>query len=184
MKIGIVSDTHGCAATWQKIFTEYFSDAEVILHAGDVLYHGPRNSIPGEYNPKALAAALNECRVPIVAAAGNCDAEVDSMVLDIPIQAPYAYLVYHNLRIIVNHGHKLTEEDKLKLAKRYKADIFITGHTHLPDLEKKDNTIFINPGSPGMSKAANKHGTIVMMTDNNIELIDIETGQVLKALTL
>lgn len=183
MKLGIVSDTHGCAATWHKIFTEYFSDAEVILHAGDVLYHGPRNSIPAEYNPKELIAALNECPVPLVVAAGNCDAEVDTMVLDMPIQAPYAYLVYHNLRIIINHGHKLTEEAKLNLAKQFKADIFVTGHTHLPVLEKIDNIIFINPGSPGMSKQADKHGTIVRMIDNTIELIDIETGQVLKALT-
>lgn len=184
MKIGIVSDTHGCLATWQKIFTKYFSDATVILHAGDVLYHGPRNSIPSEYNPGELAKALNECPVPILTAAGNCDAEVDSMVLDFPIEAPYVYFVYQNVRIIVIHGHTLSGEDKLNLAKKFKADIFITGHTHLPVLEKIDNTIFINPGSPGMSKQADKHGTIAVMKDNTIELIDIETDQVLKALTI
>lgn len=184
MKLGIVSDTHGCAKTWRKIFAAYFSDADVIIHAGDVLYHGPRNDIPLEYNPKDLAAALNECPIPLVVSKGNCDAEVDSMVLEIPIQAPYAYLVYHNLRIIVNHGHNLSDVDKLNLAQKYKADIFITGHTHIPVLEKKDNTVFINPGSPGMSKQADKHGTIAQLTDNKIELIDIETGQVIKNITI
>jgi putative phosphoesterase len=184
MKLGIVSDTHGCAATWQKIFAEYFSDADIILHAGDVLYHGPRNSIPAEYNPKKLIEALNNSPVPLVISAGNCDAEVDSMVLDIPIQAPYAYLVYDKLRIIVNHGHKLLEEEKLTLAKQFKADIFVTGHTHIPVLERKDNIIFINPGSPAMSKQDNKHGTIAMITDSTIELIDIQTGLIIKALTM
>ena len=176
MKIGIISDTHGCAETWRKVFPKYFADADLILHAGDVLYHGPRNPIPKEYNPKELADEMNNCPVPILAACGNCDAEVDAMVLNFPVQSPYAYVLAEGLRIAVTHGHNLDETTKLKLAASLKADVFISGHIHLPVLEKNEKTIFVNPGSPGMSKTKDGHGTIGLIKDNFIEIVDIVTG--------
>ncbi len=119
MKIGIISDTHGCANTWEKVYDRYFSGYELIIHAGDILYHGPRNDILPEYNPKRLAKQLNACTVPIIVAAGNCDADVDGMVLTMPIQSPYAYLLLEGISIVVNHGHGLTEEDKRAMAERF-----------------------------------------------------------------
>lgn len=177
MKIGIISDTHGCLETWQTVFSRYFQDADLIIHAGDVLYHGPRNAIPAEYNPKQLAESLNSCPVPIVTACGNCDSEVDGMVLKLPIQSPYTYLLLNGLKIVVTHGHNLTEETRQGLAKRLMADIFITGHTHIAVMEKADGIIYLNPGSPGMTKRPDGLGTIAWINENKVEILDIATGQ-------
>ena len=177
MKIGVVSDTHGCLDNWNKIFSKYFYDVDLIIHAGDVLYHGPRNTIPSEYNPKELAEVLNKINIPMLIACGNCDAEVDTMVLDIPLQSPYINAYINGLTIIATHGHNLNNVSRLFQAKSLNADIFITGHTHIPELTRKDNIIFLNPGAPGMSKTENKHGTIALITDTSIEVIDIVTDQ-------
>lgn len=179
MKIGIISDTHGCAETWKNVYTRYFMECELIIHAGDILYHGPRNDIPLEYNPKQLAEALNSCPIPIIAACGNCDADVDSMVLTMPVQSPYAYLIVEGISIVVNHGHTLTEQAKQEMAAKFKAALFITGHTHIPVLEKHDGIVYLNPGSPAMSKRPDKRGTIARLMDHYIEVIDVATGQVL-----
>ncbi len=181
MKIGIISDTHGCLETWNKVFAAYFHDADLIIHAGDVLYHGPRNVIPAEYNPKQLAEVLNNCPVPIVTACGNCDAEVDGMVLNLPIQSPYTYVMFNGLRIVVTHGHNLIEEAKHELAQRMKADIFITGHTHIAAMEKHNGIIYVNPGSPGMTKRQDGFGTIAWIKDNKVEILEIATGQPLQS---
>ena len=181
MKIGIVSDTHGCAATWRKIYNRYFCDMDVIIHAGDVLYHGPRNVIPDEYDPKALAEELNNCPIPIVAACGNCDAEVDGMVLNIPIQSPYTYLRLENVSVLVNHGHNLSDDAKHALAEKMRVSLFVTGHTHVAALTKQNGCIFLNPGSPAMSKRPDGVGTIARMIGSRIEVLDIESGKVLLA---
>ncbi|SDD41867.1 phosphodiesterase [Sporomusa acidovorans] len=177
MKIGIISDTHGCLDTWKHVFDTYFQGTDLIIHAGDVLYHGPRNAIPAEYNPKQLAEVLNNCPIPIITACGNCDAEVDSIVLNLPILSPYTYLMLNGLRIVVTHGHNLTEDAKQELAQRLKANIFITGHTHIAALAKHNETIYLNPGSPGMSKRPDGCGTVAWINDNKIEILDIATGQ-------
>jgi hypothetical protein len=184
MNIGIISDTHGCASTWEKVYTRYFANCELIIHAGDVLYHGPRNDIPLEYNPKHLAEVLNACPIPIIVACGNCDSPVDGMVLTMPIQSPYAYARMEGVSIVVNHGHDLTENRKQEMAEKFKATLFITGHTHVPVLEKHNNIIYLNPGSPAMSKSMDKHGTIARLIDHVIEIVDIETGKVLMTETI
>jgi len=184
MNIGIISDTHGCAKTWEKVYSRYFAGCELIIHAGDVLYHGPRNDIPEEYNPKQLAEMLNACEVPIIVACGNCDSTVDGMVLTMPIQSPYAYVRLEGITIVVNHGHDLTEQSKREMAEKFKASLFITGHTHLPVLEKQNGIIYLNPGSPAMSKTMDKRGTIGRLFDNVIEIIDVESGQVLLSETI
>ncbi len=184
MKIGVISDTHGCAETWLKVYEKFFADADFIIHAGDVLYHGPRNSIPAEYNPRELAELLNNSPVPLIIACGNCDAEVDSMVLELPVQAPYCHIMVNSCRIIVNHGHLLTKAEQYKTAARYKAALFITGHTHIAKLERQDGVIFLNPGSPGMSKREDGRGTIALITRSKVEVLDAATGEVILAETL
>lgn len=184
MKVGIVSDTHGCSATWKKLYNKFFSDADLIFHAGDILYHGPRNTIPSEYNPKELAELLNSCPIPIITACGNCDAEVDSMVLNFPIQAPYAFVYLQGLRILITHGHILSEEKKLLLADKYKADLFITGHTHIASLDKQKNTFFLNPGSPSMTKRSDQRSTAAILTDEKLIIFDINTGAEILAANL
>ncbi len=178
VNIGIISDTHGCINTWEKIYNNYFVQCDFIIHAGDILYHGPRNEIPKEYNPKQLANVLNACPIPIIAACGNCDAEVDSMVLNMPIQSPYAYMMVDGLRIIVNHGHTLTDDVKREMAVKFKADLFITGHTHVALLEKHNGIVYLNPGSPAMSKRGDGLGTFARLTEHAIEVLDVATGKV------
>jgi uncharacterized protein len=183
MKFGIISDTHGCVKTWRKIYSRYFSDADLILHAGDILYHGPRNAIPAEYDPKGLAEELNRCPLPIIAACGNCDAEGDAMVLNTPVQAPYAYVFADGRRIVINHGHHLDGNAKWEAAKQLKATVLITGHTHVAALEKRDGVVWLNPGSPvkAMSKDEDKRGTIGIIDDGRATIIDVSTGEVLAA---
>lgn len=184
MKLGIISDTHGCLDTWEKIYDHYLHDTDLIIHAGDVLYHGPRNPVLPEYNPAKLAERINACPIPMMIACGNCDAEVDNMVLHTPIQSPYTYVMIEGKRIVINHGHTLTEEVKQELAKKFKADIFITGHTHVAVLEKKDGIIFLNPGSPAMTKRPDKKRTIALMDSQVVKIIDIDTNDVLSSETL
>lgn len=179
MKIGVISDTHGCVATWREVYARYFHNADLIIHAGDILYHGPRNLIPEEYNPAELAQELNHCSIPMVVAAGNCDAEVDSMVLNMPVQAPFAYALVDGLRIIVNHGHKLEDSEKWKVANRMKVQLMITGHTHLCGMEKKDGMVWLNPGSPSMSKREDKKGTIAIIDGRRVKILEVKTGEVL-----
>ncbi|MBP2644808.1 MAG: phosphodiesterase, family [Firmicutes bacterium] len=181
MKIGIISDTHGCVETWRKVYENYFKDAALILHAGDVLYHGPRNLILPEYNPKALIEELNGCPVPMVTAAGNCDAEVDAMVLNQPILSPYAYVMIEGKRIVINHGHLLDEEAIWQTAGCMQAVLFITGHTHVASLKKQEGIIWLNPGSPvsGLSKREDKKGTFAIIEDNRVFVMEVNTGEII-----
>lgn len=179
MRIGIVSDTHGCPETWKTIFDAYLFSVDLILHAGDLLYHGPRNAIPAEYDPKNLAVELNRCPVPIIAASGNCDSEVDSMVIDFPIQSPYAHVLADGMNIVINHGHLLDGASRRDTARRYRASLFVTGHTHIAECFRDGDTVFLNPGSPSMSKREDKKGTIALLEDRIVRVISIADGETL-----
>lgn len=183
MKVLVISDTHGDITAWEKIQKENFYDAQLIIHAGDVLYHGPRNDLPAGYQPKKLIEAVNNCPVPIIVAQGNCEAYVDQMVLNIPIQAPYAFLQLEDKRFLVNHGHLLSSEEMDKQANLYKIDFFITGHTHVPVLEKRNQTIFLNPGSTSISKRADKKQTVAVIDDRQVVLLDLDTGEIIEQLS-
>ncbi len=183
MKIGVISDTHGHEKRWAIAYEKFFKDADLILHAGDVLYHGPRNPMLEDYHPAGLVNMINECPVPVVIAKGNCDSEVDQMVLELPIQSPYAYVMMDGTRIVMTHGHTVeTDEEKDAMAKHMKADIFISGHVHTNVLEKRGNTIFLNPGSPALSKRRDKRSTVAVIEDGKIEIYDIDNGEVLMSL--
>lgn len=158
MKIGVISDTHGGAQGWRQAVAGPFVGAELILHAGDIFYHGPRNLMPPGYDPAALAQLINAAPAPVIIARGNCDSDVDQLVLDFPIQAPYALVVIEGLRIMVNHGTEFGLEDPLpglaRLAAKYKLDVFVAGHTHTPTLQRAGGAIIMNPGSPALPKLA------------------------------
>ena len=128
MKIGIISDTHGHEMAWANACERFFKGADLILHAGDVLYHGPRNPMKADYNPAGLVARINSCDIPVVIAKGNCDSSVDASCIDLPIEAPYAYVVWEGLRIIVTHGDAvMSAAEKDAMAKHLKADLFKIG---------------------------------------------------------
>ncbi len=185
MKIGIISDTHGHEGAWQTAFDKAFHDADMILHAGDVLYHGPRNPMKADYNPAGLVGKINNCPVPVIIAKGNCDSSVDASCLELPVQAPYAYVVYEGLRIIVTHGDSvMTDEEKDRMAAHLKADLFVSGHIHTTVLEKRGNTVFLNPGSAALSKREDGRNTYAVLEDRTIRIFDIDTDEVLMQYTM
>lgn len=183
MKIGIVSDTHGDWLTWQQITNDFFQDVELILHSGDVLYHGPRNPLPPGYDPKALANAINNSPVPILIVRGNCDAEVDQMVLNVPIASPYLFTVLDGMRILILHGHNQQEEELTQMAKKWKIDLCITGHTHIAKLDRREGTVFFNPGSCSLPKGPGIP-SIGILENGRLQLWDISRKEILEEMDL
>ena len=98
MKIGIISDTHGHEGAWTRACEKFFTGADLILHAGDVAYHGPRNPMKADYNPMGLIERINASEIPVVIAKGNCDSDVDASCLTLPILSPYAYVFWEGRR--------------------------------------------------------------------------------------
>ena len=185
MKIGVISDTHGCQEHWAKAYNKFFKDADMIIHSGDVLYHGPRNPMLEDYNPAELADKINNCPQPVLICKGNCDSEVDQLVLNTPIQSPYVHAFVMDKHVVAIHGHTVeSDEEKNKMAQAIKADIFITGHIHVNVLEKRGNTVFLNPGSPSLSKREDGRQTCAVIEDNIIRIYDINTEEVVMALEI
>ncbi len=185
MKIGVISDTHGSAGCWAMACDNFFRDADLIFHAGDVLYHGPRNRMTDDYSPAKLAEAIRQCPAPIIASRGNCDSEVDISVLGIPMAAPYAFAFVNGKRVVITHGHLVeTQEEKSEMAERLQADIFISGHTHVSVVERVGKTIFLNPGSPAFSKREDGRSTLALMDERHIFIRDLYTGEILDDLSM
>ncbi len=172
MKIGVMSDTHGSLHFFEMAMN-YLKDCDKIIHAGDVLYHGPRNDIPGGYNPKELAQKINELD-NIVFAKGNCDSDVDQMVINHPIQSPYTMIEADGLTILVTHGYIKPKEEMIEEAKKFKVNILIYGHTHKKELERYENLTVLNPGSTSIPKDGSR--SVAIIENRKISLIDIENG--------
>lgn len=151
MKILFISDIHGVPSTLKQALeagAKLGYDKIVLL--GDLLYHGPRNGVPDFYDPVEVVNVLNALGDKIVAVRGNCDAEVDQMLLKFPIMADYAQLQDGKASFFLTHGH-LWNEWKLPLIGS--GDILAHGHTHIPELKRLDNGVTIfNPGSVSLPK--------------------------------
>ena len=150
MKLVIASDIHGSALWCRKVMRvvqEQSPDKLVLL--GDLLYHGPRNPLPDEYDPKEVAALLNSAKEQIVAVRGNCDAEVDQMMLEFPCMADYAWIVDGNQSLYLTHGHVWEPDDLPPLPKGV---AFVYGHFHVKRDEVVDGVRLFNPGSAGLPK--------------------------------
>lgn len=183
MKIGVMSDTHGSLVYLEKAL-DTLSECDILLHAGDVLYHGPRNDLPEGYNPKGVISKINELD-NILIARGNCDADVDQMVINHPIQGPYVLSQFGETRILINHGYVDSKEETIKKAKSMGADILILGHTHVKELYIDENLIVINPGSTSIPKDGSHSVAIIDIIethqelDLDINLIDINTKEII-----
>lgn len=146
MKWFIVSDLHGSALYGRRALDAYAREnADRMLLLGDVLNHGPRNGLPEGYDPMALAAMLNEKKDDILAVRGNCDSEVDQMILAFPICADYAILSVGKRMIFATHGHVYNNAN---LPPLHTGDILLHGHTHLSLCEPHERYTYCNPGSP------------------------------------
>jgi len=177
VKVGVLSDTHGDVQSFRKAVEGPLAGVELMLHAGDVLYHGPRNPIVDGYDPPALADALNSLGVPLIIAKGNCDADVDQLVLDVPIESPYAQVYLDGLRIVVNHGDRWTDEEAIELMTRWGVDLFISGHTHVPKLERYESFLWLNPGSPSLPKAMQGREpipTVAVIEDETVSIVSLD----------
>ncbi|WP_099469965.1 phosphodiesterase [Konateibacter massiliensis] len=154
MKLMFASDIHGSAYYCEKMLQAYKEEgADKLILLGDLLYHGPRNDLPREYEPKKVLALLNSIKEEICAVRGNCDAEVDQMVLEFPIMADYAIIYYEGRMIYASHGH-IHGYDNLPPLKD--GDIFIQGHTHVFMAKEENNKILLNPGSISLPKENNE----------------------------
>lgn len=150
MKLMFASDIHGSLPATEQVLAHFErSGAKWLILLGDVLNHGPRNALPVGYNPGAVAERFNSIADRIIAVRGNCDSEVDQMLLHFPITAPWQQILMADQRLFVTHGH-LYNPDKLPpLAEN---DVLIFGHTHLPLAEKQDEVYLFNPGSVSIPK--------------------------------
>ena len=133
--------------------------ADRLLLLGDILYHGPRNDLPEEYAPKEVAAMLNPLKEQILCVRGNCEAEVDQMVLDFPVLAEYAILDMEDRLIFATHGH-IFHEDHLPPLR--KGDILLNGHTHVPKCTDHGHYIYMNPGSVSIPKNLSWRGYMTL----------------------
>lgn len=160
MKYFILSDLHG-SAVWCRRALEAFEAerADRILLLGDILYHGPRNALPGEYDPKEVIALLNPLAGRILCVRGNCDTEVDQMVLDFPIMADYALLEVEGHLMYITHGHRWNAGC---LPPLQPGDILLHGHTHVPCCEDAYGIRVLNPGSASIPKKDSHHGYMTL----------------------
>ena len=156
MKMLIASDIHG-SAYWCRKLTEAWDreNPERVLLLGDLLYHGPRNDLPDAYNPKEVLAMLNARKDRILCVRGNCDTEVDQMVLDFPILADYAWIADGECRIFATHGHIYNTNNPPQLRA---GEILLHGHTHVPAWENHGAFRYLNPGSVSIPKEGSAHG--------------------------
>lgn len=160
MKWLIASDIHGSEYYCRRLMDAYEREqADRLLLLGDLLYHGPRNDLPKGYAPKEVIALLNEKKQEILCVRGNCDTEVDQMVLEFPILADYAVIDLGERLLYATHGHHFSEQDPPPLKK---GDILLCGHTHVPRCEEHDTFVYLNPGSVSIPKENSRHGYMTL----------------------
>ncbi|MBR5120329.1 MAG: phosphodiesterase [Clostridia bacterium] len=160
MKWMIASDIHGSAYYCRELLAAFEREgAQKLMLLGDVLYHGPRNDLPRDYAPKEVIAMLNAIKEKLLCVRGNCDTEVDQMVLDFPVLADYAILVAGERMIYATHGHVYNEN---KLPPLQKGDVLMHGHTHVPKCVEHEDYLYVNPGSVSIPKENSAHSYLIL----------------------
>lgn len=181
MRLMFASDIHGDIIGATKTFAAFEREkAEKLILLGDLLYFGPRNTLKESYNPQAVIKLLNKNKEKILTVRGNCDAEVDQMVLEFPIMAEYAYLCIDGFSMFLTHGHKTNKEN----ANLKQNEILIHGHTHVLCIENfGEGNLYINPGSTTYPKENNPPS--YMVYDNGaFEIKHLDSGEVIKKIDL
>lgn len=156
----IASDIHGSAFWCGKMLEAYEKEgADRLILLGDLLYHGPRNDLPRDYAPKKVIEMLNGYKDEILCVRGNCEAEVDQMVLSFPVLAEYALICAEGAMIFATHGHKFNEENLPPLKR---GDVLLCGHTHIPACNAHENYVYMNPGSVSIPKNNSANGYMTL----------------------
>lgn len=159
MKLMIASDIHGSAKFCRKLLEAYEREqAEKLLLLGDLLYHGPRNDLPEEYAPKEVIGMLNQIKNELLCVRGNCEAEVDQMVLEFPVLSDSMILYLDHRMVFATHGHHYNLS---ALPPMKPGDILLHGHTHVPAIQKEGELWYLNPGSVSIPKEGNQHSYMI-----------------------
>lgn len=182
MKWMIASDLHGSAYYCRKMLEAFEREgADRLFLLGDLLYHGPRNDLPREYAPKEVIPLLNEKKEKLLCVRGNCDAEVDQMVLEFPVLADYAVLPVGQRLIYATHGHIYHVKNLPPLAP---GDVLLHGHTHVPAwTEFGQGNLYLNPGSVSIPKENSPH-SYMTLEGNTMQWKELESRAVFHELTL
>lgn len=177
MKFVIASDIHGSSYYCNLLKERFYEEkADKLFLLGDLLYHGARNALPKEYDTLKTAEILNGLKDNIVCIQGNCDSQVDTVVLEFPITNDFAVLCVSGRTVFLTHGHKTPAFLK-------KGDVLVNGHFHVPAFEERENCTYINCGSVSIPKENSPHCYLVL--DNNALLWkNLETGEIFKKETL
>ncbi|MCQ2506947.1 MAG: phosphodiesterase [Lachnospiraceae bacterium] len=159
MRLMIASDVHGSSFYCKELLEAFEREnADKLLLLGDLLYHGPRNDLPKEHNPKACIAMLNSVKDKLLCVRGNCEAEVDQMVLEFPVMADYCILYLDDIMLFSTHGHSFNEKNVPPFTD---GTILLNGHTHIPACVEHENYIYMNPGSVSIPKNGSTHSYMV-----------------------
>lgn len=182
MKWMIASDLHGSAYYCRKMLEAFEREgADRLFLLGDLLYHGPRNDLPREYAPKEVIPLLNGKKEKLLCVRGNCDAEVDQMVLEFPVLADYAVLPVGQRLIYATHGHIYHVKNLPPLAP---GDVLLHGHTHVPAwTEFGQGNLYLNPGSMSIPKENSPH-SYMTLEGNTMQWKELESSAVFHELTL
>ncbi len=161
MKWMIASDLHGSAYSCRKLLDCFaLEGADRLILLGDLLYHGPRNDLPRDYAPKEVIPMLNAVKNKLFCVRGNCDSEVDQMVLDFPILADYAILPLGKRLVYMTHGHVFNLDN---LPPLQPGDLLLHGHTHVPAWAQfGQQNVYLNPGSVSIPKQGSPRGYMTL----------------------
>ena len=182
MKWMIASDLHGSAYYCRALLQAWDREqADRLILLGDLLYHGPRNDLPREYAPKEVLAMLNQKKESLLCVRGNCDSEVDQMVLAFPILADYGVLALGGRLLYLTHGHVFHKDH---LPPLQAGDILLHGHTHVPAwTEFGQGNLYLNPGSVSIPKENSPH-SYMTLEENTMQWKELESSAVFHELTL
>ena len=177
MKLMIASDLHG-SSVWTKKLIDKFNEenCDNLLLLGDLLYHGPRNALPNEYDTMETAKLLNSIKDKIMAVRGNCDSEVDEMVLEFDIKERNMMLYIDGVQFFATHGH-IYNETNLPALQHF--DVLLNGHTHVTTFNKHKDFVFVNPGSTSIPKQDTKHSCAIY-ENRTFYFYNLDDGTVLK----
>lgn len=181
MKLLIISDIHGDSAALAQALSRFDQEqAEHLVILGDVLNHGPRNLVPAAYDPQAVVELLNPLAERITAVRGNCDSEVDQMLLSFPCLADYSQIWLGSQRLFLTHGHQFGPQDHPRLTPD---TLLCSGHTHVPTASWRDGIGYFNPGSIAMPREQwqPSYGVI---SQGSAEVRALDGGEVLLAMRL
>ena len=184
------SDLHGALEPTEALLAAYEAEKALrptrLLLLGDLLYHGPRNDLPSTYAPKEVISRLNRYREEIYCVRGNCDTEVDQMVLQFPILSDSLLLPFGDRLVFATHGHRFCDETVTgaTMPPLQKGDILLSGHTHVPRMEQKNGFVFLNPGSVSIPKNGSTPGYLLLIPEERRILHKTLCGGLLSELRL